>query len=155
MSESTETAILAGAVSGPRRSCCATAPESSPPASATPAGKTTTRPPAAIRVTPRRSRSSSIPGGPATGTSWSSSSRSTGPTWPKGWSAPTTAPRSSIPATSSAGSPRTLAADADASGLWPGKVVTKISAAGPFWEAEAEDQDYLEHYPGGKNQFRP
>jgi methionine-S-sulfoxide reductase len=44
---------------------------------------------------------------------------------------------------------------ADASGLWPGKVVTKISPAGPFWEAEAEDQDYLQHYPDGKNQFNP
>ena len=46
-------------------------------------------------------------------------------------------------------------ADADASGLWPGKVVTKISDAGPFWEAEAEDQNYLQHYPHGKNQFSP
>src|ERR1700757_3274060 len=32
-------------------------------------------------------------------------------------------------------------ADADASGLWPGRVVTKVTEAGPFWEAEAEDQD--------------
>jgi len=47
----------------------------------------------------------------------------------------------------------TIAA-ADASGLWPGKVVTKISQAGPFWEAGAEDQDYLQHHPDGKNQFR-
>jgi peptide-methionine (S)-S-oxide reductase len=46
-------------------------------------------------------------------------------------------------------------ADADASDLWPGKVVTKISKAGPFWEAEDEDQDYLQNYPGGKNQFSP
>ena len=44
-------------------------------------------------------------------------------------------------------------ADADASGLWPGKVVTKISEAGRFWQAEVEDQDYLQHYPDGKNQF--
>jgi peptide-methionine (S)-S-oxide reductase len=44
-------------------------------------------------------------------------------------------------------------ADAGASGLWPGKVVTKVSEAGPFWEAEAEDQEYLRHYPEGKNQF--
>jgi peptide-methionine (S)-S-oxide reductase len=44
-------------------------------------------------------------------------------------------------------------ADADAAGLWPGRVVTKISDAGPFWEAEAEDQDYLQHYPDAKNQF--
>lgn len=40
-------------------------------------------------------------------------------------------------------------ADVDASGLWPGKVVTEISDAGPFWEAEAEDQDYLQRYPDG------
>ena len=46
-------------------------------------------------------------------------------------------------------------ADADASGLWHGKVVTRISEAGPFWEAGAEDQDYLRHYPDGKNQFSP
>ena len=41
------------------------------------------------------------------------------------------------------------AADADASGLWPDKVVTEIVPAGPFWEAEPEHQDYLEHYPNG------
>ncbi len=46
-------------------------------------------------------------------------------------------------------------ADADASGIWPGKVVTKISEAGPFWAAEAEDQDYLRYYPDGKNLFSP
>ena len=40
-------------------------------------------------------------------------------------------------------------ADVDASGLWPGKVVTEVTAAGPFWEAEPEHQDYLEHYPNG------
>ena len=40
-------------------------------------------------------------------------------------------------------------ADADASGLWPDKVVTEIVPAGPFWEAEPEHQDYLEHYPNG------
>ena len=39
--------------------------------------------------------------------------------------------------------------DVDASGHWPGKVVTKISEAGHFWEAEAEDQDYFERYPHG------
>ena len=37
----------------------------------------------------------------------------------------------------------------DASGIWPGKVVTKISEAGRFWEAEAEDQDYFQRYPDG------
>jgi peptide-methionine (S)-S-oxide reductase len=40
-------------------------------------------------------------------------------------------------------------ADVDASGLWPGKVVTEVVAAGPFWEAEPEHQDYLERYPNG------
>ncbi len=39
--------------------------------------------------------------------------------------------------------------DVDASGLWPGKVVTEVAPAGPFWEAEPEHQDYLERYPGG------
>ena len=37
--------------------------------------------------------------------------------------------------------------DVDASGHWPGKVVTKVSEAGPFWEAEAEDQNHLQRYP--------
>jgi Peptide methionine sulfoxide reductase len=46
-------------------------------------------------------------------------------------------------------------ADADASGIWHGKVLTKVSEAGPFWQAQAEDQDYLRDYPLGKNQFRP
>ena len=40
-------------------------------------------------------------------------------------------------------------ADVDASGLWPGKVVTEVSPAGDFWEAEPEHQDYLEKYPNG------
>ena len=40
-------------------------------------------------------------------------------------------------------------ADVDASGLWPGKVVTELSPAGPFWEAEPEHQDYLERIPNG------
>ncbi len=40
-------------------------------------------------------------------------------------------------------------ADVDASGLWPGKVVTEVTAAGPFWEAEPEHQDYLQNYPSG------
>ena len=44
---------------------------------------------------------------------------------------------------------RDTIADVDASGLWPGKVVTEIAPAGPFWEAEPEHQDYLEHYPNG------
>jgi peptide-methionine (S)-S-oxide reductase len=40
-------------------------------------------------------------------------------------------------------------ADVDASGLWPGKVVTEVTPAGPFWLAEPEHQDYLETYPNG------
>jgi peptide-methionine (S)-S-oxide reductase len=40
-------------------------------------------------------------------------------------------------------------ADVDASGLWPGRVVTEVAPAGPFWEAEPEHQDYLERYPNG------
>ncbi len=40
-------------------------------------------------------------------------------------------------------------ADVDASGLWPGKVVTEVQPAGDFWEAEPEHQDYLERIPNG------
>jgi len=40
-------------------------------------------------------------------------------------------------------------ADVDASGLWPGKVVTELAPAGSFWLAEPEHQDYLEYNPGG------
>lgn len=40
-------------------------------------------------------------------------------------------------------------ADVDASGLWPGKVVTQVEPAGDFWEAEPEHQDYLQRYPTG------
>jgi peptide-methionine (S)-S-oxide reductase len=40
-------------------------------------------------------------------------------------------------------------ADVDASGLWPGKVVTEVVPASDFWEAEPEHQDYLERYPAG------
>ena len=40
-------------------------------------------------------------------------------------------------------------ADVDASGLWPGKVVTEVAPAREFWEAEPEHQDYLEKYPNG------
>lgn len=40
-------------------------------------------------------------------------------------------------------------ADVEASGLWPGRVMTEIVPAGPFWEAESEHQDYLERFPDG------
>ncbi len=40
-------------------------------------------------------------------------------------------------------------AEVDASGLWPGKVVTEVAPASDFWEAETEHQDYLEHLSNG------
>jgi peptide-methionine (S)-S-oxide reductase len=40
-------------------------------------------------------------------------------------------------------------ADVNASGLWPGKVVTEVAPVGAFWEAEPEHQDYLERIPYG------
>jgi peptide-methionine (S)-S-oxide reductase len=40
-------------------------------------------------------------------------------------------------------------ADVEASGLWPGKVVTEVEAVGDFWEAEPEHQDYLQRFPHG------
>ena len=46
------------------------------------------------------------------------------------------------------GAERTIA-DVDASGLWPGNVVTEVEPAGPFWEAEPEHQDYLQKFPYG------
>jgi peptide-methionine (S)-S-oxide reductase len=42
-----------------------------------------------------------------------------------------------------------IIAEINASGVWPGKVVTELAPAGAFWEAEPEHQDYLEHYPNG------
>ena len=39
--------------------------------------------------------------------------------------------------------------DVEASGLWPGKVVTEVEPVGDFWEAEPEHQDYLERIPNG------
>lgn len=39
--------------------------------------------------------------------------------------------------------------DVNASGLWPGKVVTEVEPAGPFWQAEPEHQDYLDRNPNG------
>jgi peptide-methionine (S)-S-oxide reductase len=44
---------------------------------------------------------------------------------------------------------REVISDVEASGIWPGKIVTEVAAAGPFWEAEPEHQDYLERYPNG------
>ena len=39
--------------------------------------------------------------------------------------------------------------DVNASGLWPGKVVTELEPVSDFWEAESEHQDYLERLPNG------
>ncbi|EPX86962.1 peptide-methionine (S)-S-oxide reductase MsrA [Salipiger mucosus] len=39
--------------------------------------------------------------------------------------------------------------DVEASGLWPGRVVTEVEPVGDFWEAEPEHQDYLERFPNG------
>ncbi|MEI2301912.1 peptide-methionine (S)-S-oxide reductase MsrA [Ensifer sp. MJa1] len=40
-------------------------------------------------------------------------------------------------------------ADVEASGIWPGKVVTEVEPVADFWQAEPEHQDYLERYPNG------
>lgn len=40
-------------------------------------------------------------------------------------------------------------ADIEASGIWPGKVVTQVEPVGDFWNAEPEHQDYLERFPNG------
>jgi peptide-methionine (S)-S-oxide reductase len=44
---------------------------------------------------------------------------------------------------------RDTIADVEASGLWPGKVVTEVAPAREFWDAEPEHQDYLERFPNG------
>jgi len=40
-------------------------------------------------------------------------------------------------------------ADVNASGLWPGKIVTKVVPASAFWVAEREHQDHLQRLPDG------
>ncbi|WP_439143621.1 peptide-methionine (S)-S-oxide reductase MsrA [Planktotalea sp.] len=40
-------------------------------------------------------------------------------------------------------------ADVNASGIWPGVVVTELEPVGDFWEAEPEHQNYLERIPNG------
>lgn len=40
-------------------------------------------------------------------------------------------------------------ADVNASGLWPNEVVTPVTQAGDFWQAELEHQDYLLTRPEG------
>jgi peptide-methionine (S)-S-oxide reductase len=41
-------------------------------------------------------------------------------------------------------------ADVESSGLWPGRVVTEVVAAGPFWDAPESEQDYLRKHPDGE-----
>lgn len=45
---------------------------------------------------------------------------------------------------------RAVIADADASGLWPGKLVTAVVPSGTFWEAEPEHQNYLQRHPDAR-----
>ncbi len=40
-------------------------------------------------------------------------------------------------------------ADVNASGLWPGAVVTEVEPVSDFWQAEPEHQDYLQRIPHG------
>lgn len=42
-----------------------------------------------------------------------------------------------------------MISDVDASRHWPGRAVTKISEAGPFWAMGPEDQDYFLRFPHG------
>ena len=59
--------------------------------------------------------------------------------------------RAAVDLVNSGEEPETLntIADVDASGIWPGKVVTEVEPAGDFWEAEPEHQDYLQKQPWG------
>ena len=103
-------------------------------------------------ATPRRSRSSTTRRRPTSAACWSSSSRSTirrRRTGRATTSAPATGRRSSIIDDEQKRVALDTIADVDASGLWPGKVVTEVTPAGDFWEAEPEHQDYLERYPSG------
>ena len=83
---------------------------------------------------------------------WSSSSRST--TRPRATARATTSARAiARRSTTTSDEQKRVAedtiADVDASGLWPGKVVTEVAPVGDFWEAEPEHQDYLERIPNG------
>jgi hypothetical protein len=148
MRDSAETAVLAGAATGSCSNCCATAMESSLLVWDGPAARTTTRPRRTIPATPRvevtfdPERTSyrellefffqfhrADLGEHLVGSSY----------------------RSAIFCASE--EQRKVAedtiCDVDASSHWPGKIVTEISEAGPFWAAQAEDQDYFQRYPEG------
>ena len=151
MSENAETAILAGGCFWGVEDLLRRRDGVIPRASDTPAGRTTIRPTRTILVTPRRSRSSStrphlLPRHPRVLLP-DPRPDDKGPAGQR----PRSCYRSEIFYTSD--EQREIAedtiADVDASGLWPGKVVTEISEAVPFWEAEPEHQDYLQRYPNG------
>lgn len=44
---------------------------------------------------------------------------------------------------------KALIAEMEASGKWPGKIVTEVVPASDFWNAEKEHQDYLQKHPYG------
>ena len=147
----TETAILAGGCFWASRIWSVSSTASSARVLATRVATFQSRPTATTARMPRRSRSCSIRTASRTGTCSSSSSRST-----------TRRPRTAGYDTGTSyrsaifyvdDEQRRIAedtiADVEASGLWPGKVVTEVEPAGPFWEAEPEHQDYLERYPIG------
>ena len=138
--------------SGERRTCCASARASSPPASDTPAARCPTPPTATTATTPSPWRSSSTRQqisyrdilefffqihDPSTK---DRQGNDVGASY-----------RSAIFYTSDEQKrvAEETIADVDASGLWPGKVVTEVTAAGDFWEAEEEHQDYLLKNPHG------
>ena len=118
---------------------------------ATAAATSRMRPTAITARTRRRSSSSSIPSRPRTASCSSSSFGFTIPTVNRQGNDIGTSYRSAIFYVDDDQrriAEETIAA-VEASGQWPGKVVTEVSAAGPFWEAEPEHQDYLERYPNG------
>jgi peptide-methionine (S)-S-oxide reductase len=101
-------------------------------------------------ATPRRSRSSTtrrddVPGHPGL---LLPDSRPVNPE-PPGQRHRDELPVGDLPSMPSRSVARETIADVDASGLWPAKAVTTIEAAGPFWEAEPEHQDYLLRIPNG------
>ena len=120
------------------------------PGRVTPAATCPTPPTGTTAATPRPSRSCSTRRRSPTGTCWSSSSRST-TRRRRTARATTSATATGRPSSTSSDEQKKVAedtiADVDASGLWPGKVVTEVTAAGPFWEAEPEHQDYLRALP--------
>ena len=143
----TETAILAGGCFWGMEDLIRRQPGVLRPASATPAARTTTRPTATTPATPRRSRSSSTPHRPTYRDLLEFFFQIHDPTTKNRQGNDVgTSYRSAIFYTDDEQKriARDTIADVDASGLWPGKVVTEVTPAGDFWEAEPEHQDYLQ-----------